>query len=152
MTKRRALYIDWSPDVERMVQTIAAYIIALAPKDPLFPPPLRPTASEAEKGSQFSVFEVCACCARLLARHIKDGEDIDMKVLLDDAQSRKKAAILPVLGAVPDDFYSDLVVIYDALNATGNLAYASRGDSINLKTPLMVAITYAYAYVGGDEE
>ena len=149
---RRAIYINWSVEMERMLQTIANYIIGITPKDPIFPRPLRPTSQAAGKGNEYNVFEVCECCARVLAHDIQAGEDIDLKSLLNEVEGMKGGPILSVKGTVGSSFYDDLLAIHAALMAVGGMSNATQRGSVNIKTPLMVAILYAYAYVGGNEE
>ena len=149
---RRAVYINWSTEMERKLQTIAAYIIGIAPKDALFPRPLRPTSQAADKGNEYNVFETCECCAHLLAHDLQAGEDIDLSMLLAEAESMKGGPILAIKGTVGSSFYDDLLAIHEALMANGGMSNATQRGSVNINTPLMVAILYAYAYVGGNEE
>lgn len=146
--QRRAVNLNWSSDLERKMAAIAAYIFSIVPKDPIFPRVLRPTHQAASKGDEYSPFEICECAAQVLAHAIRNGETVDLKGFLEQAEALKGGAILPVKGTVDSHFYDDLMVIYNVLVPLG-MSNATRGESLNFKTPLMVALLHAYQYVEG---
>ena len=149
MTDRKALYINLNEAVTQKLDAIAAFIIALAPKHPLFPQPLRPSRLVDIEAGKYNLLELSECCVRLLAQHITQEivSDETLKDLAKEADILRDLPLQSMPGNILPTHMADLMVIYHHLNSIGDIAYSTRRGSINLKFPLMVAILYAYQVV-----
>lgn len=146
--KRAALYVTWSSETHRQMDAIAAFIMALKPQHPLFPPPLRPARVADLEAGAYNEGDVAESCARLLAEHLRQGIAGDLLPLLTtvEAMDKKNTRIIKV-GPL-ESHVRDLTLIAQHLSELKALVNATaKGGATNLKTPQDVAIIYAYNHI-----
>jgi hypothetical protein len=152
--KRGALYITWSPEVKARLDALAGFIIALAPKHPLFPRPLRPYHRTEIEAGAYDAAQLAEICAHLLAEHIAAGvvSDEDLRGLVEEIEAADKSGMNLIKANPLETHVEDLTRIAQHVAGLMATARSKTRFGINLKAPQDLAILYAYRYISQEGE